>query len=243
MSCDSYEAILKDIALGAPATPELDAHLGECVRCRNWLTEERRLLVAVLWTLEGPLDEQPAEDFLDQVRQRLARERRVRSWGWPAWTHAVAATIAIALGVTVYRGMTSGRVAPFAAAGSVALQRGAEPAKREPPPRAVVTPQAPATPVTTAGHSPSRTSVRSRAGSAAPASRVALEVLVEPGQDEALAQAVQAVSDGRGRPTLVVVSLDSDAPLPSLRAQDLPRFETKRLEVKSFFDGNERGGL
>jgi len=68
-------------------------------------------------------------------------------------------------------------------------------------------------------------------------------VLVEPGQDEALAQAVQAVSDGRGRPTLVVVSLDSDAPLPSLRAQDLPRFETKRLEVKSFFDGNERGGL
>jgi len=231
MSCDSYEAILKEIALGAPATPELDAHLGECVRCRNWLADERRLLAAVQWTLEGPMDAQPAEDFLDQVRERLARERMVRSWEWPAWMPTVAASIAIALGVTVYRGMTSGRLGPFAAAGSVALQRGGEPAKREPPPRAVVT------------HSPSRTSVRRHAGPAAPARSVALEVLVEPGQDEALAQAVKAVSDGRGRPTFVVVSLDSEAPLPSLRAQDLPRFETKRLEVKSFFDGNERGGL
>jgi len=223
MSCDRYEAILKEIALGAPATPEVDAHLDECVRCRDWLADERRLLAAVQWTLEGPLDAKPSEDFLGQVRKRLAREQMDRSWEWPTWMPAVAASIAIALGV--------------------AIQRRGEVAKEEPPPRAVVTPQSSATTVTTAKSSARRTPVRRHTGSAAPARSVALEVLVEPGQDEALAQAVKAVSDDRGRPTFVVVSLDSEAPLPSLRYQDLPRFETKRLEVKPVFDGNERGGL
>jgi hypothetical protein len=223
MSCDGYEAILKNIALGAPATSEVDAHLDECVRCRDWLADERRLLAAVQWTLEGPMDAKPSEDFLGQVRKRLAREQMVRSWEWPAWMATVAASIAIALGVTVYR---SGEVA-----------------KEGPPAHAVVMPQSPATTVTTATSSPSRTSVRRHAWSAAPAQGVTLEVLVEPGQHEALAQAVRAVSDDRGRPTFVVVSLDGEAPLPPLRSRDLPRFETKRLEVKSVFDGNERGGL
>jgi hypothetical protein len=68
-------------------------------------------------------------------------------------------------------------------------------------------------------------------------------VLVEPGQHEALAQAVSALGEGRGQPTFVVVGLDAEAPLPSLRAQDLPRFEAKRLVAKSVFDRIERGGL
>lgn len=224
MSCHRYEAILKELALGVPTTPEVDAHLDECVRCRDWLADERRLLAAVQWTLEGPMDAKPSEDFLGQVRKRLARERMVRSWDWPAWMPAVAASVVIGLGV-------------------VAIQRRGEVAKREPPPRAVVTPQSPATTVTPATSSPSRTSVSRHTASAAPARSVALEVLVEPGQSEALAQALRAVSNDRRRPTFVVVSLDAEAPLPSLRSRDLPRFETKRLEVKSVFDGNERGGL
>jgi hypothetical protein len=125
----------------------------------------------------------------------------------------------------------------------VGLERPGEFGRREPPPRAVVVRPSPATLAAEASHSPSRTPVRRRVGPAAPAPKASLEVLVEPGQNEALAQAVKAVSGDRHRPTVVVVSLDAEVPLPTLRSQDLPRFEVKRLEVKSVFDRNERGGL
>jgi hypothetical protein len=66
------------------------------------------------------------------------------------------------------------------------------------------------------------------------------DVLVEPGQPEALARLVALGLGALTLPPFVVGSLDPGAPLPELRPAELPRFEAKPLEVGSSGWENQR---
>lgn len=89
MSCDRHRPVLMDVALGAPAPPELAAHLAVCAACRAALDRERQLVGRMNAEVEAALHVQPGAAFLPQVRQRVAEappaERRwLLLWFVPA---------------------------------------------------------------------------------------------------------------------------------------------------------------
>jgi hypothetical protein len=249
MSCHDFEAFLKEAALGAPLLPDVEAHLAGCTRCRGFLSDERCLLAALQSALEAPAAAQPSEGFLRRVRERVAREQTVQARKWPVWVPAIAASIAIGLGLTAYRVVvpalpdTARTATSSASVGGGSVSLGGPPARTVSPPSAATesaSAKSRSRPPSVRGPVLSRESAGRMVESAG---RVALEVIVEPGQDEALDRLLDGLRSDRARAAFRVVSLDSDAPLPSLRSQDLPRFEAEPLEVKPVFAGEGRGGL
>jgi hypothetical protein len=58
------------------------------------------------------------------------------------------------------------------------------------------------------------------------------DVMVEPGQAEALALLAAGASPVRPPSAFAVASLDAEVPLPRLQPMDLPRFEMKPIELR-----------
>jgi hypothetical protein len=72
MSCDRHRLVLTDVAVGAPAPPELAAHLAECGACRAALDREEQRVGRMDAEVEAALHVQPGAAFLPHVRQRVA---------------------------------------------------------------------------------------------------------------------------------------------------------------------------
>jgi hypothetical protein len=224
MACHGYEALLKEAALGAAPVPELEAHLRTCQGCARRLWDDRRLVTALTTSLEAAMDVEPSAAFLTRVRQRVVDERAQASARRARWLPGLAACAALTLALIV---ALQPRLPTFEHAQSSPSASGRIEAVV--PPRVAV-----GRPPTPSEAPPGRQSAVSTRDEAVKVSLVpGGEVLVEPGQVEALARLAAGPFDGlRPRPEFAVASLDPDVPLPRLAPRDLPRFEMKALELR-----------
>jgi hypothetical protein len=100
MSCERYEEGLIDHALGAPAAPEIQAHVASCAACRSRLEKERRLAATMDGLLASTLEVAPSPGFDLVVRRRVSGTRPaggVRTWAWVAGGLATAAALILGL--------------------------------------------------------------------------------------------------------------------------------------------------
>jgi hypothetical protein len=100
MSCERYEEGLIDHALGAPAAPEVQAHLAACATCRARLDEERRLAATMNGILASTLAVAPSPGFDLAVRRRVSGTRPARVLQPATWIGVgLAAAAAVILAV------------------------------------------------------------------------------------------------------------------------------------------------
>jgi hypothetical protein len=176
-----------------------------------------RLMAEIASSLEATMRVEPSGDFLARVRLRIADEGERVPAPWPDWWWRVAAPGLVVLAVV--GAALVGREAGVSEPGPAPARSAASGARPAPPPSTNPAPSLPAR---------GERSVRS-----APARAPRILILVEAGQLEMLARmAARARPDASLKP-FAVESLEP-APLPELRAGDLPRFEAKRLEVRTY---------
>lgn len=89
MSCERHRPVLMDVALGAPAPPELASHLARCPQCLAALEREQRLVGHIDAEVQASLQGQPSVTFVPRMRQRLvespsAPRPRLMVWLVPA---------------------------------------------------------------------------------------------------------------------------------------------------------------
>jgi predicted anti-sigma-YlaC factor YlaD len=81
MSCEKYQSMLPETAMGTAATEELSRHLAECAECRQSL-EALRQTFAVLDEWQAP---EPSPFFDTRMQALLREERGRRRWGVFHW--------------------------------------------------------------------------------------------------------------------------------------------------------------
>jgi hypothetical protein len=194
--------------------------------------DEKRLVAEITASLETAMSVQPSADFLAHVRGRVAEERARPMAVWPAWLSGAAASVTVVL--AVIGAVVLGRWPPTSTDSDPAPSGLAAPTTAPgPPPSGVLIPSV----SSTARNRPeARAAGEHEQGKRVPEA----DVLVEPGQPEALARLVALGLGALTLPPFVVGSLDPGAPLPELRPAELPRFEAKPLEVGSSGWENQR---
>ena len=179
--------------------------------------EGERLMAEIARSLETAMHVEPSADFLARVRRRVADEGTRAPAPWPDWWWRVAAPGLVVL--AVIGAALVGREAGVSEPGPVSTRSVTSTATAAP------------TPSTNPALSLSARGQRSVRRSA-PASAARIPILVEAGQLETLARMAARARPDASLKAFAVESLEP-APLPELRAGDLPRFEAKRLEVRS----------
>jgi anti-sigma factor RsiW len=100
MSCERYEEGLIDQALGAPAAPEVQAHLAGCAACQARLEEEQRLAATMDGILTSTLDVAPPLGFDLAIKRRVSGTRSTSGAKTLAWISVgLAAAAALILAV------------------------------------------------------------------------------------------------------------------------------------------------
>ena len=190
--------------------------------------DEKRLVADIAASLEAAMSAEPSADFLARVRGRVAEERDRAATRWPASLSGAAASVAIAL--AVIGAISLGRVLRSAPDSGPAPAVPAAPVvAAEAPSSGMSVPSDLPTPPASTRHLSEPCTRAERPG---PKAMLRANVLVDPGEREALAHLAER---GFGAPipsTFVVETLDPTVPLPELRPADLPRFEPKPLEMK-----------
>jgi hypothetical protein len=199
MSCRDREDTLKDLASGGPMTAALAAHLEACPACRERLERWRRRLDAIDGALSAALEVAPSVGFGSRLRDRLAREESMphRDTRWlPA---LAAAVVAAAVGGWLFLGRSEAP-APRRAHAPPA-HRDAKPSPlpdERVAPSVADTAEPPPPPPRGAATRPQRTSHAApgpdRRAPAEP------EVLIAPGQEEAIARYVRLLRQRRVEP-------------------------------------------
>jgi hypothetical protein len=236
MDCERYEAILSR-ETGPALARALEEHCRGCASCARRPPEEQALLLAMTASLEAVLRVEPSAGFLASVRERVADERAWPSRPPRAWLTGVAATVAILVALFAATARWRARVEE------------ARPPVADGPARAGA---ASPGPVTAAPAVSPLERPRKRPGNApvrSPRPRPVFEadVIVEPGQDEALARLARGLAGLRPRSASAVASLDPEVPLPRLQPLEPPRFEMKPLHPPpagwgpALDDGSGRG--
>jgi hypothetical protein len=228
MDCDRYEAILSE-ETGMALARALDAHLRGCPACARKPAEERALLLAMASSVEAALRVEPSADFVGRVRQSLADERARPSRSGRLWLSGVAATVALVLALVAGRTRWTSRVeeARPPAADRSARAEAIAPGRATAGPAAAL-PEAPG----------ARRTVGVQARSVKPRPPFGADVIVDPGQAEALAHLAGGFAALRARSAFVLASLDPALPLPRLEPAEPPRFEMKPLELSASEPGD-----
>jgi hypothetical protein len=248
MSCERYVDALANHAAGAGGGPELEAHLASCAGCRDELTVLRRALDLADGEMGALLSAEPSASLGARIRRATAEDgkpsvRPVALWVWPA----VAAALVLAVTLVAGRG---GLVAPRDTSGdsgsSPAEPRQADAARRGQEPRrplpSSTAERAPAIGVSTgSGAAPanesggpravigvSRTLERHAIGDRTPARDP--DVLVPPGEEEALLRFAADLQEQRVRPDSLLV-VDLSAPLLEPGPITIPPLEIPPLEI------------
>lgn len=213
MACERYQDALNDVAAGASAPAELEAHLASCAACRAELDALRQVLVVVDGELQRVLASDPSPDLVARIRSAVALSGDAPSGRLaPAWGPLLAAAAVLAVGLAVVvrteRGGEPVTVAPSASPG--------EPARA---PRVAdgvpaVTPTAAPTPIRPAP------AVRRSEPAAA-------EVLVPAGEADTLLRLVALVHQQRAAAPPVLAS----ANVPATDLLEPPAIEIRPLEI------------
>jgi len=213
MACDRYREALADVAAGAPVPAAVEAHLASCEACRMEVEELRQALSLVDGEMAGLLAAEPSPELAVRIRQAVAEPDAAPAWrfGWLWPAAAVAATVAVALAVWPGRGLP-----PSPPAVPEALT---EPARPEP---ATLTAEV-KTPVGSPTDPPSLRRPR------APRAEVFPEVLVPPGEAEALLRFAAHLQTRTVSPDSLLVA-DLSAALPEPKGVEIQPLEIVPLD-------------
>jgi hypothetical protein len=217
MSCERFKTRLLDFALGAEDA-EFSAHLDACAACRAALDAQRTLLASMDRGLASLVAGEPAGDFAEHVRQRIAQAGvTTRPWfaGWLPVSAAALALVVLVGVLTIGRpsrppqsaGVTPpAQVAPIEKAGAVAPPE-VTPTK---PPRTVAIGRPPRPPQSAAVREP--------------------EVLVPRGQMDAVMQLYHSVWSGKADGAMLMAEAASMEEL--LKPLKTPELRIAPLEIE-----------
>jgi hypothetical protein len=228
MACERYQDALSDVAVGASAPAELEAHLAACAACRAELDALRQVLAVVDGELQRALASNPSPDLVARIRSAVAVSEDAPSRRLAlAWRPLLAAAAVLAIGLAVVV-RTERRGEPVTVASSASP---GEPAR---PPRVAdgapaVTPTA--TPTRAANATPAAGHTEPLPIRPAPAVRrsepAAAEVLVPAGEADALLRFVALVHQQRVAAPPVLAS----ANVPATDLLEPPAIEIRPLEI------------
>jgi hypothetical protein len=200
MACERYKVSLADAALGElerVPEAELRAHLENCAACRTAFDAERRLVAAIDWGVAASVAAEPSPELAARVRQRIEAVRvPARPWfagSWIGrWVPAAAGALVVLALVTMWLARREpARPGKPESAKNVPSQHHSQSGAGVP--GESVTPRVlPVQPVGSAAGSRRPHIVRKVVLKAAEA-----EVLVPPGQREAILRLYEAVRSGR----------------------------------------------
>lgn len=228
MACEQCNDWLMDAALGALPSrneAELRRHLAVCSSCRSALERERLLLGAIDCGIAASMAAEPAPEMVARVRMRLAEETASAANAFRLWLPIAAAVLAM---VVLLAHWFRPRVpsAPGVAG--------------ETPPSTpqVAVPSAPLSAVL----SPRERSVHRSVSQPRKASLQEPEVLVPPGQWQAVLELADALNHGRLNGPALAADLGSSGKLLALEAISPSPLEIARLdeERKLVEDNNQR---
>ena len=227
MDCRTHEPALKAHALGAPASPALEAHLASCEACRDVFASERRLLAAVDRVLDGARRVEPSPEFLARARripdEAPAREPWTSGAGWTMGLAAGLVALLAAAGLFLRGGAPPRDVAERADSAPSAVR--ASPAL--PPVSAAASIPAPPSPIP-ASLEPAPPPAPPGPATIRPARRVddPPAVLVPPGQAEALVRLARLATSGEvAPPTLLLRPPEVAVPLSPPEELTIPPLE------------------
>ena len=207
MACERFEQTLIEEAIAPGANPELSAHVTKCADCREELERQRELQARIMSGVAAMVADSPSPGLLARVRQQIAAEKAPRPFPWMRW--ATVGLVACAVLVIWYAERPRGPVGqpdvrmvkvpaqappqdspstlqtiqkPPAQRLQVAAAPTVKPLRRSAPPRVVA-------------REPETGTVLSAAANQTPAQGP--EVIVPPGQREAVLRLVNALQSGR----------------------------------------------
>ena len=221
MACERYREALTGLAAGGLASDGLEAHLAGCEDCRLELAALRRALDAVDADLRELVATEPSPALAVHIRQAAAEVGA----GWrPAFTlqALAAAAVLAALTFVLLRGHETGP-SPVAA-----LTPPSPAASGTPLPAAVALPAATARPA--ASPRPREQRVPSTASTRRAAAHEP-EVLVPPGEGEALLRLVALVNRQRVAPPGLRAAGQASPDLAEPPAIDVRSVDIKPLEI------------
>ena len=238
MACERYVGSLARVAAGELAGLEIEEHLARCEACRTELRALNAALALVDAELGDRLALQPSPALRARIRQALAEERahevsRPRRFVWPL---AAAAAVALfALAVAVIR--REGRPAESSSAGSDRRTTVAESSPSASPWAASRAPDDAVHPSSDAvardTRSPDMPTARAQAGVASiapPPHPEEPEVLVPPGEAEALFRFALALRRRQVLPGSLLATADASAPLAEIAPIDVAPLDIAPLD-------------
>jgi hypothetical protein len=214
MACERYRETLADVAAGAPAPAGVEDHLASCGPCREELRRLRQALAAADAELADLLSAEPSPGLEARIRRAAAEPSPAGRLGWLWPATAAAATLLVALAVWVGR--------PASPPPRVAVVAGPEGSARVAVPSSPETSPAPRDDVFVAV-------VPRRRPLPTPAVPVEAEVLVPPGEAEALLRFAAHLRTRAVSPDSLLVA-DLSAPLPEPKGVEIQRLEIVPLD-------------
>ncbi|MGB6821730.1 MAG: zf-HC2 domain-containing protein [Candidatus Acidiferrales bacterium] len=233
MSCERYQSWMTDAAadeLQENRRTELENHVRECSACRQELQRVRTLMDAIDLGVTAQAAAEPSPRLMEQVRQRIRDEAPVAPWWNARWVPAVACTAVLIVAASVWAlwprsGAWHDVTASSASPSPVQAVR---PAAVETTANPKITPERHGSVVAFARPARRLNARRMKLHLSAPEIP---EVIVLPGQMEAVMQFAQALNSGQ---------IDGAKLLADLKAADQP-LKIKPLETPELSGDKSNG--
>jgi hypothetical protein len=236
MNCERYRDWMTDAAadeLPETRAAELQVHVRECAACRQELQRVRTLLAAIDLGITAQSAVEPSPRLMEQVRQRIRDEAPVAPWWNARWVPAVAcaAVLIVAASVWILWPRTGGQRELTASSASHSPVQAVRPRAVETTAKPKITPERRGSMVAFAR--PARKFTARRIERRPRASEVpeVPEVIVQPGQMEAVMRFAQALNSGQ---------IDGAKLLADLKAADQP-LKIKPLETPELSGDKSNG--
>lgn len=213
MRCERYEQDLTVGAAGGAITPDLEAHLEGCVACRGRLAEKQALVGRIDAVLTSHLEAEPSAGLRRRVIARVVEVERARRRMAP---RVAAAALAAGLAMALLAGGLAHR------SPETSSERATATGPNVPAGGAIKTERVvpvPSLPTAGAVLTPPGVRRRSPPAAARPAAAPEPEVLVPPGQEEALRRFAASLREDAGTPRPLLratATVESPVAPPSL---------------------------
>ena len=230
MSCERYRSWMTDAAadeLPESRRSELENHARECAACRQELQRVQTLMEAIDLGVTAQTAAEPSPRFVEQVRQRIRDEASIIPWWNARWVPAVAcaAVLTVAASVWTLWPRTDARHELTASSAPPSPVQAVHPATVETTAKPKISPERRGSMIALARPARRLNARRIARRPAAP------EVIVEPGQMEAVMQFAQALNSGQ---------IDGAKLLADLKAADQP-LKIKPLETPELAGDKSNG--
>lgn len=230
MSCERYRDWMMDAAadeLPENRAAELQAHVRECAACRQELQRVRTLLAAIDLGVTAQTAAEPSPRLMEQLRQRIRDEAFVTPWRNARWVPVVACATVLIVAASVWTlwPRTGARHELTASSAAPSPVQAVRPAAAATIAKPKIMPERHGSVVALARPVRKLNARRIERQPAAP------EVLVPPGQMEAVMQFARMLNSGQ---------IDGAKLLADLKAADQP-LEIKPLETPELVGDKSSG--